>query len=65
METTAGGWALLLQAVAAAGEPEEEEQNRGFMAITAQTIIGRIQQNLTPGWKDNAVDSFVAGSPDI
>jgi hypothetical protein len=34
------------------------------MAITAQAIVGRIQQKLTPGWKDNSVDSFVAGSPD-
>jgi putative NIF3 family GTP cyclohydrolase 1 type 2 len=34
------------------------------MALTAQAIVGRIQQKLTPGWKDNPVDSFVAGSPD-
>ena len=32
------------------------------MAITAQEVVGRIQQKLGTGWKDSSVDTFVAGN---
>jgi putative NIF3 family GTP cyclohydrolase 1 type 2 len=34
------------------------------MAITAQSIVDRIQQETGPGWKKTSVDSFLAGRPD-
>jgi len=34
------------------------------MAITAQAIVERIQQELGPGWKDSSVDTFLGGKPD-
>ena len=34
------------------------------MSITAQAIVDRIQQKIGPGWKDTAVDAFMAGSRD-
>jgi putative NIF3 family GTP cyclohydrolase 1 type 2 len=34
------------------------------MSITAQEIVGRIQQKLGPGWKDTPVDVIMAGKPD-
>ena len=34
------------------------------MAITAQGIVDQIQQKMGPGWKDSAVDTFMAGKPD-
>src|SRR5207249_4102105 len=34
------------------------------MAITAQSIVERIQQKLGPGWKDTPVDTFLAGETD-
>src|SRR5258707_7894974 len=32
------------------------------MAITAQSIVERIQQKLGSGWKDPSVDTFLAGN---
>jgi putative NIF3 family GTP cyclohydrolase 1 type 2 len=34
------------------------------MAITAQSIVDRIQQETGPGWKKTSVDMFLAGTPD-
>jgi putative NIF3 family GTP cyclohydrolase 1 type 2 len=34
------------------------------MAITAQSIVDRIQQKIGPGWKNSTVDTFLAGKPD-
>ncbi|MCX6628329.1 MAG: hypothetical protein NTW28_11955 [Candidatus Solibacter sp.] len=34
------------------------------MAITAQAIVDRIQQKLGTGWKDQSVDTFLAGNPE-
>jgi putative NIF3 family GTP cyclohydrolase 1 type 2 len=34
------------------------------MAITAQTIVDRIQQKLGSGWRSSPVDTFVAGNRD-
>jgi putative NIF3 family GTP cyclohydrolase 1 type 2 len=34
------------------------------MAITAQGIVDRLQQKLGSGWRDSAVDTFLAGNPD-
>jgi hypothetical protein len=34
------------------------------MAITAQAIVARIQQNLGSGWKDTSLDTFLAGNRD-
>jgi hypothetical protein len=33
-------------------------------AITGQTIVERIQQQLGSGWKDPSVDTILAGDPD-
>ncbi len=34
------------------------------MSITAQSVVGRIQQKFGPAWKNTSVDAFVAGQPD-
>ncbi|MGH7192349.1 MAG: Nif3-like dinuclear metal center hexameric protein, partial [Candidatus Saccharimonadales bacterium] len=34
------------------------------MAISAQEIVGRMQQKLGSGWKDASIDTFLAGNPD-
>lgn len=34
------------------------------MALTAQSIVDRIQQKIGPGWKKTSVDTFLAGKPD-
>jgi putative NIF3 family GTP cyclohydrolase 1 type 2 len=34
------------------------------MSITAQAVVGRIQQKLGSGWKDSPSDAFLAGKPE-
>jgi putative NIF3 family GTP cyclohydrolase 1 type 2 len=34
------------------------------MAITAQQVVSRVQQQIGAGWKNPSVDTFLAGSPD-